>query len=189
MIQTPSLPRKRFNFLYGDKPWICADDKLYCWSGTHYEHSLDAVQRPRIASFCNSYPQQQKDGSIRYPFAKPSKVREVLQWVKDRLEIDPELLNPSGLNCTNGVLQITWHGSTPIWQLVDHSSAFYYTYKPILHYNPDANSRALRSLIECIGYRAAKGIFKNSCCFTRFTNSQKAQGTASARAAAQRIRK
>lgn len=92
--------QRALNFLYGDKPWICANDKLYFWTSTYYLHSPDAVERPKIASFCNSYAVQQKDGSIRYPYAKPSKVREALQWVKDRLEVDPNLLNPPGLNCS-----------------------------------------------------------------------------------------
>lgn len=88
--------QRALSFLYGDRPWICANDKLYSWTGNHYKHSPDAVERPKIASFCNSYPVQQKDGSIRYPYAKPSKVREALQWVKDRLEVDPSLLDPPG---------------------------------------------------------------------------------------------
>ena len=142
--------QKVLSFLYGDKPWISADDKLYFWTGTYYKCSPDAVERPKIASFCNSYPVEQKDGSIRYPYAKPSKVREALQWIKDRLEVDPSLLDPPGLNCTNGVLQILWDGNKPSWQLVNHDPALYYTYEPIVTYNPNADSTNCDRLLEVL---------------------------------------
>lgn len=142
--------QRALNFLYGDQPWICADDKLYVWAGTYYQHSPDAVERPKIASFCNSYAVQQKDGSIRYPYAKPSKVREVLQWVKDRLEVDPKYLDPPGLNCTNGVLQLEWNGSTPSWRMVEHDPTMYYTYKPIVTYKPFADSTNCDRLLEVL---------------------------------------
>lgn len=142
--------QRALNFLYGDQPWICADDKLYVWTGTYYQHSPDAVERPKIASFCNSYAVQQKDGSIRYPYAKPSKVREVLQWVKDRLEVDPKHLDPPGLNCTNGVLQLEWNGSVPSWLLVEHDPTMYYTYKPIVTYKPFADSTNCDRLLEVL---------------------------------------
>ena len=142
--------QRALSFLYGDKPWISADDKLYFWTGAYYKYSPDAVERPKIASFCNSYPVQQKDGSIRYPYAKPSKVREALQWVKDRLEVDSSLLDPPGLNCTNGVLQLSWDGSKPSWRLVDHNPALYYTYEPIVTYNPNADSTDCDCLLEAL---------------------------------------
>lgn len=146
----PEFTQRALNFLYGDKPWICASDKLYFWTGSYYKYSPDAVERPKIASFCNSYAVQQKDGSIRYPYAKPAKVREVLQWVKDRLEIDPNLLNPPGLNCTNGVLELEWNGETPSWRLVDHNRALYYTYEPIATYDPDANCQDCDRLLAAL---------------------------------------
>lgn len=146
--------QQALNFLYGDKPWICANDKLYYWIGTNYKHSPDAVERPRIASFCNSYPVSvtDKNGNITitYPYAKPSKVREVLQWVKDRFEVDPDLLNPSGLNCTNGVLQIIWDGRAPGSKLIDHDPALYYTYEPVVTYNPDADPKDCDRLLDVL---------------------------------------
>ncbi|MDZ4879125.1 MAG: hypothetical protein CLLPBCKN_008563 [Chroococcidiopsis cubana SAG 39.79] len=146
----PEFTQRALNFLYGDKPWICASDKLYFWTGSYYKHSPDAVERPKIASFCNSIAVQQKDGSIRYPYAKPSKVREALQWVKDRLEIDPNLLNPPGLNCTNGVLELGWNGSTPSWRLVDHAPALYYTYEPLATYDPNASTEFCDRLLAAL---------------------------------------
>jgi putative DNA primase/helicase len=143
------------NFLYGDKPWICADRKLYYWTGTHYKHSKDAIEIERLASWCNSYsvPSQDKETgeiTLKYPYAKPSKVKEALEWVKMRLSIDPDLINPEGLNCTNGVLWISWKDGVPEWELIPHDPNLYYTYEPMAKYDPEANSSACDRLLEVL---------------------------------------
>lgn len=140
-------------FLYGDKPWICVDGKLYHWAGTHYKYSKDTVEIRRLADFCNSYAVPTK-GGLSYPYAKPSKVKEALEWVKMRLSVDSELVNPPGLNCTNGVLQIEWNvvesNPVPQWRLIDHSPELYYTYEPQVKYDPEADSQACDRLLAVL---------------------------------------
>ncbi len=140
-------------FLYSDKPWICVDGKLYYWTGTHYKYSKDTVEIRRLADFCNAYAVPTK-GGLSYPYAKPSKVKEALEWVKMRLSVDSDLVNPPGLNCTNGVLQIEWNvvesNPVPHWRLIDHSPELYYTYEPQVKYDPDANSQACDRLLEVL---------------------------------------
>jgi len=146
------------NTLYGDKPWICADGKLYYWTGTHYKHSKDAVEVERLASWCNSYaiPSKGKDGEVffKYPYAKPSKVKEALEWAKMRLSVDSDLLDPPGINCTNGVLEIEWNivesKPVPQWRLIDHDPNLYYTYEPLAKFDPDANPEACDRLLEAL---------------------------------------
>ena len=151
-------PRSEFTqftleFLYGDKPWICVDDRLYYWTGTHYKHSKDAMEIRRLADFCNGYVVPTEKGLI-YPYAKPSKVRQALEWVKMRLSVDPDLVNPAGLNCINGVLQIEWNvverNPVPSWRLIDHSPELYYTYEPLVKYDLEANGQACDRLLEIL---------------------------------------
>jgi putative DNA primase/helicase len=140
-------------FLYGDKPWICADGKLYYWTGTHYKYSKDTLEIRRLADFCNAYAVPTK-GGLSYPYAKPSKVKEALEWVKMRLSVDSDLVNPAGLNCTNGVLQVEWNvieaNPIPQWRLIDHSPELYYTYEPLVKYDPEADSQACDRLLEVL---------------------------------------
>lgn len=145
--------------LYGDKPWICIDDKLYYWTGTHYRHSKHAIEIKRIADWCNSYAVPSQDpltGEVifKYPYAKPTSVRTAMEWVKMRLLVDPDLVDPAGLNCTNGVLQIEWNvveaNPVPQWRLIDHSSELYYTYEPLVKYDPEADSEACDRLLEVL---------------------------------------
>ncbi|MEW5856850.1 MAG: hypothetical protein AB1861_05655, partial [Cyanobacteriota bacterium] len=105
------------NLFYQDNPWICLNGKLYEWSETHYELRDDVSELRRISDFCNTYAIETKNGN-KYPYANAGKVRGVLDWVKMRLGVVPSLVNPAGLNCTNGVLKIYWEGATPKWELL-----------------------------------------------------------------------
>jgi len=145
-----AFTQQAFNFLYGDLPWISADNKLYYWDGTHYKYSSDEEQRPKIAGFCNSFVVIDRKGEVSYPYATPAYVRRVLQWVKDLVEINSSCLNPPGINCTNGVLQLHWTGSVPSWELVQHSPLMYYTYRPVVEYDPDADSQDCDRLLDVL---------------------------------------
>ncbi|BAB77489.1 DNA primase family protein (plasmid) [Anabaena sp. FACHB-709] len=146
--------QKGFNTLYGETKWICADGKLYYWHGKGYRYSPDAVERRRITNYCNSYPVIKKNGDsyvITYPYAKPNKVKELLEWVKLRVEIDPQLLNPPGVNCTNGVLAIDWSGPIPRPVLEEHDpDKHFFTYEPLVKYDPKADSSHCDRLLECL---------------------------------------
>lgn len=146
--------QKGFNVLYGDTKWICADGKLYYWHGKGYRHSPDSVERPRITNYCNSYPVLKKSGKnfvVTYPYAKPSKVKELLEWVKLRVEIDPQLLNPPGVNCTNGVLTVDWKAPIPRPVLEEHNQdKHFFTYEPLVKYDPLADPRHCDRLLECL---------------------------------------
>ena len=136
--------------LYGDKPWICVNGKLYYWTGTYYKHSEDGLEIRRLADWCDTYIGQDKKGQLIYPYAKPSKVKEALEWIKMKLWVSSSQINPPGLNCTNGVLSIEWEGSTPTWKLTPHTPDLYYIYKPLVKYDPDANNEFCSRLLEAL---------------------------------------
>ncbi|MBH8577073.1 hypothetical protein I8752_29645 [Nostocaceae cyanobacterium CENA369] len=146
--------QKGFNTLYGETKWMCADGKLYYWHGKGYRYSPDSVERRRITNYCNSYQvikQTGKNFVITYPYAKPSIVKELLEWVKLRVEIDPQLLNPPGVNCTNGVLGVDWAGPIPVPVLEEHNpDKHFFTYEPLVKYDPQAEERHCDRLLSCL---------------------------------------
>jgi len=146
-----------FEAIYGYWPWICVNNVLHCWSQcqTYYKESPDVVERRRIAEFCNTYPVEHKTpgGAVYYKYshATPEWVERVLKWVKIRLAIKPELADPPGLNCTNGVLELIWEGSTPSWLLVDHDPKIhFYTYEPQVKFDPSADPTHCERLLEVL---------------------------------------
>ncbi|ODH00707.1 hypothetical protein A4S05_31975 [Nostoc sp. KVJ20] len=157
--------QKGFNTLYRDRKWICADGLLYCWDGLHYKHSPDSVERPRITSYCNSYQVIKKTGKnfvITHPYAKPSKVKELLEWVKLRVEIDPQLLNPPGVNCTNGVLGVDWAAPKPEPVLEEHDpDKHFFTYPPLVKYDPQADPRHCDRLLSCLDSPQQQVLLRN----------------------------
>lgn len=157
--------QKGFNTLYGDRKWICADGKLYYWDGAHYEHSPDSVERPRITNYCNSYQVIKKTGKnfvITYPYAKPRIVKELLEWTKLRVEIDPQRLNPPGVNCTNGVLSVDWTDPKPQPVLEEHDpDLHFFTYPPLVKYDPQADPRHCDRLLQCLDEPQQQVLLRN----------------------------
>jgi putative DNA primase/helicase len=140
--------------LYGDKPWICLEDVLHFWTGTHYEPSPDPIERKRIWEFCNSYVVESygKDGELRRAcrYATPGHVNQALEWIKQSCSVDPNTVNPPGLNCTNGVLQIVWSGKVPSWRVEPHDSRRLYIYAPVATYKPNADATYCNQLLACL---------------------------------------
>ena len=156
-----SFTQQAFKTLYGDCAWICAADKLYCHTGNHYKHSPDSEERPRIASFCNSFGVKNEKGDIIYPYATPGHVKKVLEWAKMLVEINPELINPPGINCTNGIVRPVWEGNKVKIRLDPHTPKDYFTYEPLVEYNPGADSTDCDRLLECLDKPQQQVLLRN----------------------------
>lgn len=140
--------------LYGDKPWVCIHDTLHYWTGSYYEPSNDATEKRRITEFCNKYTvfdDRIKKKSFKY--ANDKSVNSVLKWVKMSCGIDPNKVNPTGLNLANGILSIKWNGKKPSWSLRKHDPSVVYTHCSKVAYDPKADpepcDRLLIALDDC----------------------------------------
>ncbi|MHC5674936.1 DUF5906 domain-containing protein [Nostoc sp.] len=156
-----SFTQQAFQTLYADKNWICAADKLYYHTGNHYKHSPDSIERRRIANFCNSLAVENKQGIITYPYATPAHVKKVLEWAKMRVEIDPELINPPGVNCTNGIVRPVWKGRKVTARLDPHTPQDYFIYEPLIEYNPNADSTDCDRLLDCLDKPQQQVLLRN----------------------------
>lgn len=145
-----AFTQQAFQALYGDKNWICAADKLYFHTGNHYKHSPDSTERKRIYDFCNSFVVENEQGKKSCPYASPSSVKKVLEWVKMGTEIDPELINPPGVNCTNGIVRVEWEGRDFTIKLNPHTPQDYYIYEPLIEYDPNADDTYCEQLLACL---------------------------------------
>ncbi|MBG1262152.1 DUF5906 domain-containing protein [Nostoc commune] len=139
-----------YQTLYADKNWICAENKLYWHTGNHYEHSPDSREIKRITEFCNSFVVENEQGKKTYPYASPSSVKKVLEWAKMRTGIEAELLNPPGINCTNGIVRPVWIGNKVIPRLDPHTPEDYFIYEPLIEYNPNADTTDCDRLLSCL---------------------------------------
>jgi len=144
-----------FKNLYLDHHWICISNSLYKWEERYYRKVNDEEEIARIAAWCDSYnvPNYGKNRGKTtnfYPYASNERVNQALQWAKKKLNKQLGLLNPPGLNCLNGILQILWDGDKPSWQLIPHSPDYYYTYPPLVEYNPNADPKHCDRLLSVL---------------------------------------
>jgi putative DNA primase/helicase len=156
-----SFTQQAFQTLYADKNWMCAADKLYYHTGNHYKHSPDSIERRRIANFCNSLAVENEQGVTTYPYATPAHVRKVLEWAKMRVEIDPELINPPGVNCTNGIVRPVWKGGKVTARLDPHTPQDYFIYEPLIEYDPNADSTDCDRLLDCLDKPQQQVLLRN----------------------------
>ncbi|WP_375491346.1 DUF5906 domain-containing protein [uncultured Nostoc sp.] len=153
-----NFTQQAFHALYTDKHWIAIDDELYFHTGSYYKLSPDSKEKKRITDFCDSYSIEDANGKKSYPYATPNWVGKVLEWAKLKTGIDPELVNPPGTNCTNGVLKILWDKKDFTVEIKPHTPEDYYTYKPLVEYNPDADDTYCEQLLSCLD-KAQQEIF------------------------------
>lgn len=137
--------------LYSDCQYVCINDVLHKWTGTHYEPSSDAVEKRRISEFCNKFLIY--DERIRkrvYKYANENSVNAVLRWVKVACGIDPATVNPTGLNLANGILTIEWQGKKPKWTLRKHHPEIVYTHVSKVSYDPKADPEPCDRLLVAL---------------------------------------
>ncbi|MEG3975201.1 DUF3854 domain-containing protein, partial [Microcoleus sp. herbarium8] len=131
--------------LYSDGHWKSIGGQLYHYVGSHYELRSESEEKRRIGDWLNTYAEKVKGVWVNNR-AKSSNVAEVLNWVVNRNAVDPNKINPDGLNCSNGVVRINPDGSH---SLVPHDPNQVYTYVGS-KYDPDVDSADCDRLLECL---------------------------------------
>ena len=147
--------------IYKDHRYICLNDILHRWTGTHYEPSSDAAEKRRITRFCNTY--KYYDGKLRkytHRYANDQSVNGVLKWLKNSCGVDPADVNPSGLNLINGVLTLSWNGRKPIYTLKKHSPDLFYTHVSKVKYDPHADQYHCEKLLSILEPEQQKILLK-----------------------------
>lgn len=148
-ISSPSpkveLPQENFtqiaiDALYSSTNYISINNELYQFQGKYYSKVSEFTEKRRIAEWCESTPMTVSGGKRKYSLANTGKVEEIYKWAIITKAIDPSDVNPSGINCLNGVVFFDWIGKRFRIQLLPHSPNLYYTYCTDIEYNPNADS-------------------------------------------------
>ena len=155
-----SLYMQAWNELYNDPnhPYIYFQKQFWRYSGTHYEKINNVVELKRIHNYCKDYTVKKigSDGQpiLTYPYADPRYPQRIWKWAAEELGIDPQRVNPPGLNCTDGILQLKYDPATKQFnhQLVPHSPDAIYIYPPLVTYGATAvvSSQQCDRLLECL---------------------------------------
>lgn len=133
--------------------WISVLGKLYKWNQTHYEEQEEAVIKREIANWLNTYTEPVGRGIMKFTKATPRAVNEAFSWAVNLFAVAPSAVNPSGLNCKNGILKIKWSDEiipTATWELIPHDSNHLYTYCSEIEYNEKADETDCDNLLRCL---------------------------------------
>jgi putative DNA primase/helicase len=137
--------QKAIEVLYSGGLWVSVAGQLLEFTGTHYELRLEATEKRRIFDWLSTYSEFVK-GKYRCNRANSASVNEVYSSMLWAVAVDPNTINPDGLNSSKGVVKINPDGSH---SLVPHDPKQVYTYIGC-KYDPDIDSTDCDRLLECL---------------------------------------
>jgi|GEM_PF-1456298 len=137
--------QKAVDALYSGAPWASIAGQLFEFTGTHYELRPEATEKRRILDWLSTYSEFVK-GKYRCNRANSASVNEVYSYMLLAVAVDPNTINPDGLNTTKGVVRINPDGSH---SLVPHDPNQVYTYVGCT-YDPDIDATDCDRLLECL---------------------------------------
>jgi putative DNA primase/helicase len=137
--------QKAIKALYSGGHWVSVAGQLLEFTGTHYELRLEATEKRRIFDWLSTYSEFVK-GKYRCNRANSASVNEIYSSMLWAVAVDPNTINPEGLNSSNGVVKINPDGSHT---LVPHDPKQVYTYVGC-KYDPNIDPTDCDRLLECL---------------------------------------
>jgi putative DNA primase/helicase len=147
-----SVPMAESNFvlkaekaLYSEGHWASIAGQIYRFTGSYYELCPEVGEKRRIRDYLSNYSERVR-GTHRKKYANSASVNQVYDWVVIGIAVDPNTVNPDGLNCSNGVVKVKPDGS---WELQPHNPKNIYTYVGC-KFDPNISPADCNRLLECL---------------------------------------
>jgi len=137
--------QKAVEALYSSGHWASFGGQLFAFTGTHYELRPEATEKRRILDWLSTYSEFVR-GKYRCTRANTASVNEVYGYIFLAVAVDPNTINPEGLNSSSGVVKINPDGSHT---LVPHNPKQVYTYVGC-KYDPNIDPTYCDRLLECL---------------------------------------
>ena len=130
--------------LYSEGHWVSIAGQLFKFTGTHYELQPEATEKKRIFEWLKTYSEFSR-GKLRRIRYNSASANDVWNCMIGASAVDPNTINPEGLNSSSGVVKINPDGSHT---LAPHDPRQVYTYVGC-KYDPDIDPADDR-LLECL---------------------------------------
>jgi putative DNA primase/helicase len=131
--------------LYSEGHWVSISGQLYQFTGSYYELRSEVVEKRRIRDYLSNYSEMVR-GVPRKKYANSASINQVYEWVIAGFAVDPNTINPEGLNSASGVVKINPDGSHT---LLPHDPKQVYTYVGC-KYDPNIDAADCDRLLECL---------------------------------------
>jgi putative DNA primase/helicase len=116
--------QKAIEALYSGGHWVSVAGQLLEFTGTHYTLRPEATEKRRILDWLSTYSEF-VGGKYHCNRATTASVNEVYSYILLAVVVDPNTIQPDGLNSSSGVVKINPDGSHT---LVPHDPNQVYTY-------------------------------------------------------------
>jgi putative DNA primase/helicase len=136
---------KAIEALYSAGHWKSIGEVLYQFNGTYYEMRHEATEKKRILEWLKTYAEVVK-GKYRCNRYNSASVNDVWNCMVASVAIDPNTINPEGLNTSTGVVKINPDGSH---SLIPHDPEQVYTYVGC-KYDATIDPADCDRLLECL---------------------------------------
>jgi putative DNA primase/helicase len=137
--------QKAIEALYSSGHWVSVAGQLLAFTGTHYELRPEATEKRRILDWLSTYSEF-VNGKYRCNRANTASVNEIYSYIVLAVAVDPNTINPEGLNSSSGVVKINPDGSHT---LVPHDPKQVYTYVGC-KYDPNIDPAYCDRLLQCL---------------------------------------
>jgi len=131
--------------LYAEGHWASIAGQLYKFTGSYYELRPEAIEKRRIRDYLSNYSEMVR-GVPRKKYANSASINQVYDWVIAGFAVEPNTINPEGLNSSSGVVKINPDGSHT---LLPHDPKQVYTYVGC-KYDPHIDATDGDRLLECL---------------------------------------
>ena len=143
-----------YRHLYEHKDCITIGDDIYEYQGTHYELVNPGKRRHEIALLlkrCVKTDVSEQGVKVTRPYATGRQVACAMNFSAALMPaIAPDEVGVAGINCTNGVLQLSWLGGRLISKLVPHDPSMIFLSSPKVTYDPDADDQHYQALMQAV---------------------------------------
>lgn len=122
--------------------------ELYNYQDGYYKKLDEGQLQHKVARYFNKYPRGKKKNN---EFAKASTVKGAIEYAISMLPDVKDSINPPGINLKNGYLKLSYDiGGNPVFDLVEHSPDYYFTYRAEFDYNPELDDKFFAETVDKI---------------------------------------
>jgi hypothetical protein len=108
--------QKAIEALYSSGHWASVAGQLLAFTGTHYELRPEATEKRRILDWLSTYSEF-VNGKYRCNRANTASVNEIYSYIVLAVAVDPNTINPEGLNSSSGVVKLTPTALIPLYRM------------------------------------------------------------------------
>ena len=135
-------------------------DQLYEYKENHYQPIPEQVLKAKVINYFDGYVTCAATGKTS--FARSSCATDAIRYIKSKFYVDPDTINPPGLNLDNGYLKLSYKQGKPKFELVDHLPQYIFTYKAKFGYDEKCDVTMYQRTISAILDDAQKDILLNN---------------------------